>query len=169
MNIANLKSKSPTATIVAVAALAVFLALAWLEHDAHLHSEGALREIQKQSAAEISGLRAKADVEVREANQTNARALSELETSCRLLEHQSQNLRQRLASLEGTEKAQVQQVAALPVQEVAKRLGDQLGPGAIGQEESGVRSGEIRNQKSEWVNHSTLKSLKSTQHGRRAN
>lgn len=133
MNIQNLKSKIPVATVTAVAALAVFLAIAWLEHDAHLRSEGALKEIQKQSAAEISGLRLKADAAVRDANQTNARALSELGASRRLLELQSQDLRQRLATLEGTERVRVQQVAVLPVQEVEKRLGEQLGPGAIGQ------------------------------------
>ena len=131
MNMETLKSKIPALSIAAVAALAIFLAIAWLRHDAHLRSEGALKEIQKQSAAEISGLRAKADAAVRDANQTNARALSELGASRRLLELQSRDLRQTLATLEGAERVRVQQVAALPIQEVAKRLEKQLGQGTI--------------------------------------
>jgi hypothetical protein len=79
---------------------------------------------------------------VRDANQTNARALSELGASRRLLELQSKDLRQRLATLEGTERERVEQVAALPVQEVAKRLGEQLGLGAVESLQASVVSGQ---------------------------
>lgn len=146
MNLHNLKSKLPAASVTAVAALAVFLTIAWLEHDAHLRSEGALKEIQKQSAEEISGLRARADAAVRDANQNNARALSELGASRRLLELQSRDLRQKLATLETLERTQVDQVASLPAPEIWKRLNEQLGQGAIGQKVSEGGKSESGNQ-----------------------
>src|SRR5579859_8041302 len=153
MNLQNLKSKIPAASVTVVAALAIFLIIAWLEHDAHLRSEGALHEIQKQSAAEIAGLRAKAEAAVRDANQNSARALSELGASRRLLELQSQDLRQKLATLETLEHTQVDQVATLPAPEIWKRLNEQLGQGTIvqtgsgaGSQESGWRKSESRNQ-----------------------
>jgi hypothetical protein len=129
--------------VAALAALAIFIGIWWVEHDAHLRSEGALREIQKQTNAEVSGLQAKADAAVRDANQSNARAVSELEASRRVLEQQSQDLRQRLATLEGAERTRVAQVAALSAPEVWKRLGEQLGPGSIASSVAGVGSGEV--------------------------
>jgi len=149
MNLVNLKSKLPGASVTAVAALAVFLSIAWREHNAHLRSEGALHEIQKQSAEEISGLRATADAAVRDANQNSARALSELGASRRLLELQSQDLRQKLATLETLERTQVDQVATLPAPEIWKRLNEQLGQGTIVQTESGAGSQESGGRKSE--------------------
>jgi len=126
--------------VVAVAALVIFAALWWVEHDARLRREEELKEMRRQSAAEISSLQAKADAAVRDANQSNARAASELEASRRLLEQQAQNLRQRLATLEQTEHTRVEQVAVLPVSEISKRLSEQLGPGAITGETTGVGS-----------------------------
>ena len=171
MNLVNLKSKIPAASITALAALAVLLTIAWLEHDAHLRRQGALHEIQKQSAEEISGLRATADAAVRSANQTNARALSELGASRRLLELQSQDLRQKLATLETVERTQVDQVAALPAPDIWKRLNEQLGQGAIvqtesgaGSQESGVRKSESRNQ-NESITQPVLRSNEAAEGG----
>src|SRR5271169_4924698 len=137
--ITNLLAAMP---VTLLAALLIFAALWWVEHDASLRREGELKEMQKQSTAEISGLQAKADAAVRDAKQSNARAATELEASRRLLEEQAQNLRQRLATLELSEHAQVQQVAALPASEISKRLGEQLGAGSITNGETGVGSRE---------------------------
>ena len=146
----TLLAMAPTLPLAALGVLAIFAGLWWMEHDARLKREGELKEMQKQSATEISGLQAKADAAVRDANQSNARAASELEASRRLLEQQAQDLRQRLAALEQAEHTQIQQVAALPAAEIWKRLGEQLGAGAIGEKESeGVRSQKKVNQKAE--------------------
>jgi hypothetical protein len=134
---------------VLLAALAILIALWWLAHNAQLRREGELKEIQKQTTAEIAGLQAQADAAVRQANQTSSRAASQLEASRRLLEQQAQDLRQKLAALQQTEQARVEQIATLPTPEVWKRLEEQLGEGAVIKEESEVRSQESGEEKSE--------------------
>src|SRR5271169_356870 len=137
--ITNLLAAMP---VTLLAALLIFAALWWVEHDARLRREGEIKEMQKQSTAEISGLQAKADAAVRDANQSNARAATELEASRRLLEEQAQDLRQRLATLEQAEHTRVEQVAAMSATEISKRLGEQLGAGSITNGETGVGSRE---------------------------
>ena len=146
--IGNLKSNIsfPAVALGAVGLLAGFM---WMEHNAHLRSEGALKEIQKQTEAEVSTLRSQADSAARDANQNNARASSELQASRRLLQRQSQELGQKLDGLAAEEKSRVQQVAALPAAEIWKRLSSQLGPGGVTQAESGVSSQESGKGKSE--------------------
>ncbi len=151
--IENLKSKT-LFPVAALGVLAILSSIWWLERNAHLRSEGALQEIQRQTKAEISALRTQADAAVRDANESNARAVSELEASRRLLQTQSQDLRQKLATLETAERNRVEQVAALPAQEIWKRLGEQLGEGAIGQKESEVRS-QVRFQVRSGSDHRT--------------
>src|SRR5258708_6808510 len=89
--IQNLKSKIsfPAVALGAVLLLAGFL---WMEHNAHLRSEGELKEIQRRTEAEVSAMRIRADSAARDANQNNARASSELQASRRLLQRQSQEL-----------------------------------------------------------------------------
>lgn len=135
MGIENLKSKVsfPAVALGAVGLLAAFM---WMEHNAHLRSEGALKEIQKQTETEVSALRSQADSAARNANQSNARASSELQASRRLLQRQSQELGQKLDALQASEQRKVEQVAALSAVEIGRRLGVQLGPGMI---EDGIR------------------------------
>ena len=143
--IANLKSKlaGPYSlySVLPLVILLIILGLGWLERDASLRREGAIREIQRQTALEVAALRARADAAVRDANQNNARAASELEASRRLLAQQSQSLREKLDALQTAEQTRVAQVAVLPASEIVSRLREQLGEGAMLYKESEVRSG----------------------------
>jgi hypothetical protein len=140
--IANLQSKlsSPYSllptpyslvSVIALGSLSIVLGVWWLERDASLRREGALMEIQRQTAAEVAALRARADSAVRDANQNNARAASQLEASRRLLARQSQDLREKLDALQASEQTRVAQVAVLPASEISARLREQLGEGSI--------------------------------------
>lgn len=137
MEIENLQSKiTDLKSKIFFGAVAVLAGFLWMEHNAHLRSEGALKEIQQKTEAEVSALRDQADSAVRDANQNNARAQSELQASRRLLQQQSEELGQKLAGLAAAEQRKVEQVAALSAAEIGKRLAEQLGPGMI---EDGIR------------------------------
>lgn len=148
MGIENLKSKFPFPA-VALGGVGLLAALMWMEHNAHLRSEGALKEIQKQTETEVSALRIQADSAARDANQSNARASSELQASRRLLQQEAKELSQKFAGLAVEEKTRVQEVAELPAPEIWKRLSSQLGPGGVTKAESGTGSQEPGKGKSE--------------------
>jgi hypothetical protein len=143
--IRNLKSRTffPALEFAAVLLLAGWI---WMEHNAHLRSERALKEIQRQAGAEVLALRAQADSASRAANQNNARASSELEASRRLLQQKSHALSRKLADLAAQEKTRLQNVVALPAPEVRRRLEAQLGGGAFEHREPGAGESESRNQ-----------------------
>jgi len=131
---------SPIALGIALIALGAW----WYEHGAHLKQAGELHELEKQTAGNISQLRAQAAAAVREANQGRARQIVELEMARQKTERDAATLRQRLAALQADQQAQVQKVAALPAPEVARRVAARLGLGPSDMEtrESGVGSRE---------------------------
>src|SRR5439155_18686003 len=100
---------SPIALGIALIALGAW----WYEHGAHLKQAGELHELEKQTAGNISQLRAHAAA-VREANQGRARQIVELEMARQKTERDAATLHQRLLALQADQQAQAQKVAALP-------------------------------------------------------
>ena len=131
---------SPIALGIALIALGAW----WYEHGAHLKQAGELHELEKQTAGNISQLRAQAAAAVREANQGRARQIVELEMARQKSERDAATLHQRLAALQAEQQAQAQKVAALPTPEVARRVAARLGlgPGDMETRESEVGSRE---------------------------
>ena len=127
---------SPIALGIALIALGAW----WYEHGAHLKQAGELHELEKQTAGNISQLRAQAAAAVREANQGRARQIVELEMAHQKTERDAATLHQRLAALQADQQAQAQKVAALPTPEVARRVAARLGlgPGDVGGRDSGL-------------------------------
>src|SRR5439155_4352367 len=109
---------SPIALGIALLALGAW----WYEHGAHLKQAGELHELEKQTAGNISQLRAQAAAAVREANQGRARQIVELEMARQKTERDAATLHQRLLALQADQQAQAQKVAALPTPEVARRV-----------------------------------------------
>jgi signal transduction histidine kinase len=125
--------------------LVILLAAWWWRHDARLRSSFQLEQFRKQSAAELSALQAQADKAIHEANLQHAQALRDLELRRQKLARVADELRERLASLQGQESARTEQVATLPTDQVMTRVATRLGlpshqtvqglnnPGAAGQ------------------------------------
>ena len=123
--LAEIVTLSPIALGIALIALVAW----WYEHGAHLKQAGELHELEKQTAGNISQLRAQAAAAVREANQGRARRIVELETARQKSERGAAALHQRLLALQADQQAQARQVAALPTPEVARRVAARLGLG----------------------------------------
>ena len=120
--LAELVTLSPIALGIALVALGAW----WYEHGAHLKQAGELHELEKQTAANISQLRAHAAA-VREANQGRAQRIVELEMARQKSERDAATLHQRLLALQADQQAQARKVAALPTPEVARRVTARLG------------------------------------------
>jgi len=121
---AALVTLSPIVLGIALIALGAW----WYEHGGRLKQAGELHELEKQTAANISELRAHAAA-IGEANQGRARRIVELETARQKSERGAAALHQRLLALQADQQAQARQVAALPTPEVARRVAARLGLG----------------------------------------
>lgn len=108
----------------------VLVALAVGEHDARLRRDYELRQLRRQTAEQIAELRARAQAALEDAR-SSAQRMQELEARRRRLEREEANLRSQISDLKGKERARVREVAALPLPEIAARLGERLGPEAM--------------------------------------
>jgi len=125
----------PAAVLVAL----VVLFFAWsCERQARLRQSLVAEQVKKQATADISRLEAQAAAAIREANQQHAQAIRELESRRQKLEREAQGLRERLRALRQQEHERVDQVATLPISEVATRVAARLGQESRGSE-SGIR------------------------------
>ena len=122
--LAEIVTLSPIVLGIALIALGAW----WYEHGGRLKQAGELHELEKQTAANISELRAHAAA-IGEANQGRARRIVELETARQKSERGAAALHQRLLALQADQQAQARQVAALPTPEVARRVAARLGLG----------------------------------------
>ena len=122
--LAEIVTLSPIVLGIALIALGAW----WYEHGGRLKQAGELHELEKQTAANISDLRAHAAA-IGEANQGRARQIVELETARQKSERGAAALHQRLLALQADQQAQARQVAALPTPEVARRVAARLGLG----------------------------------------
>jgi len=122
--LAEIVTLSPIVLGIALIALGAW----WYEHGGRLKQAGQLHELEKQTAANISELRAHAAA-IGEANQGRARRIVELETARQKSERGAAALHQRLLALQADQQAQARQVAALPTPEVARRVAARLGLG----------------------------------------
>ena len=120
--LAEIVTLSPIVLGIALIALGAW----WYEHGGRLKQAGELHELEKQTAANISELRAHAAA-IGEANQGRARRIVELETARQKSERGAAALHQRLLALQADQQAQARQVAALPTPEVARRVAARLG------------------------------------------
>src|SRR5439155_20684122 len=120
--LAEIVTLSPIVLGIALIALGAW----WYEHGGRLKQAGQLHELEKQTAANISELRAHAAA-IGEANQGRARRIVELETARQKSERGAAALHQRLLALQADQQAQARQVAALPTPEVARRVAARLG------------------------------------------
>jgi len=116
---------SPLAIVIALLAVVGW----WYEHGAHLRQADELRDLKKQTEAQVSKLQADAEAATRQANQTNAQQIIDLEAQRNSLEKNAETLRQQLALLGEEERSQVEQVATLPAPEVAHNVANALGLG----------------------------------------
>ena len=98
----------------------------WFEHDARVRQASDLRQLQKQTAADVAALSDRAKSAVREAN-AHAQAIHDLEARNRKLDQTAGELQTQLASLQSKESTQVEQVATLSTIEVAQRVAARLG------------------------------------------
>jgi len=146
--LAEIVTLSPIVLGIALIALGAW----WYEHGGRLKQAGELHELEKQTAANISELRAHAAA-IGEANQGRARRIVELETARQKSERGAAALHQRLLALQADQQAQARQVAALPTPEVARRVAARLGlgPGDVETRGSGfgIRGSEDKTRSSE--------------------
>ena len=114
----------------------------WYEHDAHLRQADELRELKKETEAQVAKLQGDAEAAMRQANQTNAQQVRDLEAQRESLERNAETLRQQLALLGEQERSQVEQVATLPAPEVAHSVASALGlnPNDLGSADGGSRT-----------------------------
>ncbi len=130
---------SPIALVIALLAVVGW----WYEHDAHQRQAGELSQLKKETEAQVAKLQADAEAATRQADQINARQISDLEAQRDSLERSAQTLRQQLALLGEKERSQVEQVATLPAPEVAHSVASALGlgPHDLGTADAGSRMG----------------------------
>lgn len=112
--------------VTAWLALALVSFAWWFEHDARVRQASDLRQLKKQTAADVAALSDRAKSAVREAN-AHAQAIHDLEARNRKLDQTAGELQTRLASLQTKESTQVEQVATLSTLEVAQRVAARLG------------------------------------------
>ena len=136
--LAKLLLLSPLALIIALLAAVGW----WYERDAHQRQAGELTELKKETQAQVSKLQAAAEAATRQANQTNAQQIRDLEAQRDSLERNAETLQQQLALLGDKERSQVEQVATLPAPEVAHDVATALGlgPHDLGTADAGSRT-----------------------------
>lgn len=120
----------PAQAWLAAAAL-IFVGLWLQEHDASVRRGAQLQQLEKQSAAEVSELEARADAARRAANESNARVVEGLEAQRRNLAARADELGAQLRALKQQEQARAEEIAALSPSEIVKRLSVELGPGSV--------------------------------------
>ncbi|MGO9269134.1 MAG: hypothetical protein ACLQOO_02550 [Terriglobia bacterium] len=137
---------SPIALVIALLAAVGW----WYEHDAHLRQAGELRELKKETEAQVAKLQTDADAATRQANQVNAQQVRDLEAQRDSLEKNADTLRQQLALLGEEARSQVEQVATLPAPEVAQNVANALGlsPNDLGSADVGSRTGTTQGPQS---------------------
>jgi hypothetical protein len=107
---------------------AVFIiAVLWWSHNEYLRNEGRLEEVQKQSAARAKSLEAQIDEAVKKAALEHAAAMRELESRRRKLENMAGDLQKRLDDIRTQERGRLQDIAALPLDQLSAQVTQQLG------------------------------------------
>ncbi len=127
--------------VPAAAAIALgLLFLAWsCERQARLRQTLETEQVRQRAAEDAARLEARAAANLREARAQHEAAMREYELRRARLEREAAGLRERLASLRRQEAAQVAEVAALPLPQVAERVIARLGDEGIRDQGLGIR------------------------------
>ncbi len=149
--------------VPAVGALALgLLFLAWsCEREGRVRQKLETEQVRQRAEEDAARLEARAAANLREARAQQEAAMRDYESRRARLEREAAGLRERLASLRRQEAAQVAEVAALPLPQVADRVKARLGN--IGTRDSGFGISEKQNARLEMPLSSAAASSTATQ------
>ena len=106
----------------------LLVAAFWLhQHDARIRQQAELQQVRKQTSSQVAALEKQAGQDVERANVENAKALQQIEARRRQIEQQNRQLTAQLTRLRMQAQTQADEVATLPIEEVASRVAAQLG------------------------------------------
>ncbi len=105
----------------------LLVAVLWWSHTSDLRSQFRLEQVQKQSAARAKTLEQQVDEAVKKAALEHAAAIRELESRRRKLENMASDLQKRLDAVRAQERARLQDITALPLEQLSAQVTQQLG------------------------------------------
>jgi len=117
----------PCLALAAGCLVVAFLALVWHEHNARLKQAGRDEVLAKENAEEVKSLKLNVE-DLETAARRAAVQAQQLEAQRDALERAAVLLRQRMIELQKAGETQVERIATLPAPEVAKEVGQALGP-----------------------------------------